>query len=229
MFPIPPRGSSDTWNVPVEAPISEAEGLVWATGIQSGQFSPGRLTLLFDTPDQPTPWSDPDLVEGIMGWPATSENGSPTFPIISRLVLEDIGRPLWEYENDEEFLRGLRSAVQVHQELWKRNTLHGDISPGNVHLCKKGADTSRAGIWVYLMDFDYASSKTPKITVIEQASAKQGVGEQLPLLHTGGHMRFDGKSKVERRAEMSGNAQFFAAEVLRALAQNKQDVRANRL
>ncbi|KAF9558883.1 hypothetical protein CPC08DRAFT_709229 [Agrocybe pediades] len=89
---------------------------------------------------------------------AASKSGSPAPAIFYRLLLEnEVRRPLWEYESDEEFLRCLMSAVQVHQELCERDIPHEDISPGNVHLCKKGADAGRVSTWGYLMNFDHAS------------------------------------------------------------------------
>ncbi|KAF9558881.1 hypothetical protein CPC08DRAFT_819039 [Agrocybe pediades] len=159
--------------------------------------------------------------------PAEFQEAAPASAILHRLVLENVGRPLWDYDSNEEFLRGLRSAVQAHKELWERGILHRDISPGNVLLCEKG-DAHVNGVWGYLTDLDFARfpEKKPVITVIEPVPVIRECGYLSPFDHDKEtvmrkHTRFGTKSEVERGAEMTGTAQFFAEEVLEALSCNE--------
>ncbi|PPQ70566.1 hypothetical protein CVT25_012036 [Psilocybe cyanescens] len=59
---------------------------------------------------------------------------SPVTPVLHRLVLRTVGRPMWEYKSEMDLLTGFRDAVQAHMELYDKGILHRDISPGNVLL-----------------------------------------------------------------------------------------------
>ncbi|KAG1837233.1 hypothetical protein DFJ58DRAFT_749558 [Suillus subalutaceus] len=55
-------------------------------------------------------------------------------PILHRLVLKTVGRPLWDAETTKEFILGSLAALKGHRALVEQGILHQDISPGNIFL-----------------------------------------------------------------------------------------------
>ncbi|KAI0638795.1 hypothetical protein C8Q77DRAFT_1069052 [Trametes polyzona] len=52
--------------------------------------------------------------------------------ILHRVVINDVGKPLWKYSCGEELIRALLAALNGHKALADRGILHRDISPGNI-------------------------------------------------------------------------------------------------
>ncbi|EED80749.1 predicted protein [Postia placenta Mad-698-R] len=125
-------------------------------------------------------------------------NGSP---VLHRLVLSTVGRPLWEYESELELLLGVRAALDAHEFLCDQGIIHRDISPGNILLRDRSynPDSEPDGGEGFLTDLEFARIPDA-VTVIE------GVGESQRT-----HTRWR-----EHGAPLTGNVQFMALDILRA-------------
>ncbi|KAI0666501.1 hypothetical protein C8Q78DRAFT_1083102 [Trametes maxima] len=92
--------------------------------------------------------------------------------VLHRVVLADVGEPLWRYTDAAELALVLRMVVQTHQTLCADGILHRDISAGNIlirtvpswEVCTDSEDitmgqecTSPEG---FLSDFELASIAT---------------------------------------------------------------------
>ncbi|KAF9802943.1 hypothetical protein IEO21_09794 [Rhodonia placenta] len=122
-------------------------------------------------------------------------------PVLHRLVLSTVGRPLWEYESELELLLGVRAALDAHEFLCEQGIIHRDISPGNILLRDRSynPDSEPDGGEGFLTDLEFARIPDA-VTVIE------GVGESQRT-----HTRWR-----EHGAPLTGNVQFMALDILRA-------------
>ncbi|CAL1710434.1 unnamed protein product [Somion occarium] len=55
-------------------------------------------------------------------------------PVLHRLILASVGKPLWEYETPLDFVQGCIAVVSALERLAAHDILHRDVSPGNVLL-----------------------------------------------------------------------------------------------
>ncbi|KAG9220276.1 hypothetical protein CCMSSC00406_0006341 [Pleurotus cornucopiae] len=72
-------------------------------------------------------------------------------PILHRLILKTVGRPLLFADNYIELMKGFRAALLSHGRLWKQGILHRDINAGNIILAidPKAVEEGKEG---YIMD-----------------------------------------------------------------------------
>ncbi|RXW17164.1 hypothetical protein EST38_g8694 [Candolleomyces aberdarensis] len=77
--------------------------------------------------------------------------------IESRIVMKTYGKTVEKYTSAKQLFCALRDAIAGHKELFKKGTLHRDVSPHNVLLGKQGADLGYRGI---LIDFDMAVQRS---------------------------------------------------------------------
>ncbi|KAF8072224.1 hypothetical protein FPV67DRAFT_1623110 [Lyophyllum atratum] len=97
----------------------------------------------------------------------------PPTPVLHRLILDTVGRPLWEYTTDRELLTGFRDALKAHKDLCDQGILHRDISAGNV-LLTDNSDVSFRG---FITDLEFAriesSSLAKPLTGTAQFMARE--------------------------------------------------------
>ncbi|KII84976.1 hypothetical protein PLICRDRAFT_32185 [Plicaturopsis crispa FD-325 SS-3] len=138
--------------------------------------------------------------------------------ILHRIVIETLGRPLWDYSTELELLLGIRAAMKGHQFLYEQGILHRDVSGGNVMLSADAALGAESE--GFLMDVEYARVEgafLDKVTVTDIKSVNHGHGihsDTGPAKRT--HTHFS-SSRVLRGAAMTGTLQFMAFEILEAV------------
>ncbi|KAF8072220.1 hypothetical protein FPV67DRAFT_1623101 [Lyophyllum atratum] len=158
-------------------------------------------------------------VQNLRGHPV-HEIDSPT-PVLHRLILSTVGRPLWEYTTDRELLVGFRDALKAHKDLCDQGILHRDISAGNVLLTANPNASFRG----FITDLEFAriesSSLAQPLTVTRTISPKNRYDDQGRFLYkrqetTSTHTKFASTVTVQRGANMTGTAQFMAVQILDA-------------
>ncbi|PPQ92803.1 hypothetical protein CVT25_004061 [Psilocybe cyanescens] len=82
-----------------------------------------------------------------------------TPPVLHRLVLCTVGRPMWEYQSEKEFLLDFHDILLAHKRLVEQGALHRDISAGNVLLSTDEDDTVSG--FITDLDLAYISPQTP--------------------------------------------------------------------
>ncbi|KAF8067467.1 hypothetical protein FPV67DRAFT_1137104 [Lyophyllum atratum] len=124
-------------------------------------------------------------------------------PILHRLVLTTVGRPLWEYASEIELLKAIRGATLAHRFLWDQGILHRNISAGNI-LLAKDSNTAQNGAGGFLTDFEFARLPSE----IRQS-------EQVPALkETEAMTKRKTKFSNRKGSAISGNLRFMAKELL---------------
>ncbi|THH18784.1 hypothetical protein EW146_g2276 [Bondarzewia mesenterica] len=134
-------------------------------------------------------------------------------PVLHRLIIATVGRPLWTYTSDLELLKGMRAALDGHLFLWKQGILHRDISAGNI-LLAANPDNAEPGHEGFLTDLEFArvhgeffTSTTTRETVLSR--------DGLELMERS-KTKFT-TSSAQRGAAMTGTLQFMAVELLTAI------------
>ncbi|KAG0693251.1 hypothetical protein DFH29DRAFT_1084317 [Suillus ampliporus] len=132
-------------------------------------------------------------------------------PVLHRLALTTIGRPLWDAETSKTFILGSLAALKGHEVLWEdKGILHRDMSPGNIFLGQPGCAAGWEG---FLADLEFASVVQPMTETIVSL-------DQLPPLvdqqNTRGVFREETVLSSSRApgAEITGTALFMAGELL---------------
>ncbi|KAJ8695804.1 hypothetical protein PTI98_005730 [Pleurotus ostreatus] len=74
-------------------------------------------------------------------------------PMLHRLILKTVGRPLWDAVDYLDLLKGFRAALLGHEALWKQGILHRDISAGNILLAVGAAEEGKEG---FITDLEFA-------------------------------------------------------------------------
>jgi len=106
------------------------------THVRGGiDFRSGRP---IQTPDMPT---DPD------------EPSKFTNRVHRRLILKNVGQPIWEVDSPAHLLEALAGCIKGHQALLNAGYLHRDISVSNLLLDKHTDDPDRKS---FLIDLDMA-------------------------------------------------------------------------
>ncbi|THH03603.1 hypothetical protein EW146_g10385 [Bondarzewia mesenterica] len=134
-------------------------------------------------------------------------------PVLHRLIIATVGRPLWTYTSDLEFVRGMRAALEGHLFLWKQGILHRDISAGNI-LLAADPDNAEPGHEGFLTDLEFArvhGEVFGSTTTRETVPSRDGL-ELLERRKT----KFT-TSSAQRGAAMTGTLQFMAVELLTAM------------
>ncbi|KAJ3504859.1 hypothetical protein NLJ89_g7722 [Agrocybe chaxingu] len=73
--------------------------------------------------------------------------------LFRRVILEAYGKPIDKFKDRIELLYAFRDAVAGHQNMWKQNIIHRDISINNILIGGADAPKGRRGI---LIDLDVA-------------------------------------------------------------------------
>ncbi|KLO08113.1 hypothetical protein SCHPADRAFT_908868 [Schizopora paradoxa] len=76
-------------------------------------------------------------------------------PILHRVITKTVGRPLWEYADEQELAKAFIAILRSHKRLCELNVLHRDISPGNM-LLAEDLDNVDDGHEAFLSDFELA-------------------------------------------------------------------------
>ncbi|KAF9812852.1 hypothetical protein IEO21_05952 [Rhodonia placenta] len=123
-------------------------------------------------------------------------------PVLHRLVLSTVGRPLWEYDSELELLLGVRAALDAHEFLCEQGIVHRDISPSIILLrdTKYDPDSEPDGGEGLLVDLEFAGPS-------DVVTATESVGESQQTY----------AKWIHRGALLTGNIQFMALDVLRAI------------
>ena len=111
----------------------------------------------------------------------SSSSSTASTPILHRLFISTIGRPLWDYNSDLELLSGIRSALKGsllplyvtlcrlgksigHHFLYDQGILHRDVSAGNILLSsERNPQPGREG---FIMDVEYAHITRPSLNAV---------------------------------------------------------------
>ncbi|THH18765.1 hypothetical protein EW146_g2269 [Bondarzewia mesenterica] len=142
-------------------------------------------------------------------------------PVLHRLIIATVGRPLWTYTSDLEFVRGMRAALEGHLFLWKQGILHRDISAGNI-LLAGNPDKAEPGHEGFLTDLEFARVQGEiftSTTTRETVPSRDGL-ELLERRKT----KFT-TSSGQRGAAMTGTLQFMAVELLTAMKRKSTQMR----
>ncbi|KAL7284397.1 hypothetical protein ACG7TL_001687 [Trametes sanguinea] len=89
--------------------------------------------------------------------------------ILHRVVLNDIGKPLWKYTDLKQFAIALQMIIHAHFSLATAGIVHGDISAGNLFIRMRATYVEGQGIVReelespegFLADFELASCPEP--------------------------------------------------------------------
>ncbi|KAF8971209.1 hypothetical protein BDZ97DRAFT_1346930 [Flammula alnicola] len=142
----------------------------------------------------------------------------PPTPVLHRLVLSTVGRPMWEYTSDRDLLTGFRDALQAHKAVCAQGILHRDISAGNVLL----TEAQNAPLRGFISDLEFAhfdspTLSKPHVNITSTVGPVSRYGDRGNVLSTTQptpltHITFE--STVKRGADMTGTAQFMARDIL---------------
>ncbi|VDC03094.1 unnamed protein product [Peniophora sp. CBMAI 1063] len=153
-----------------------------------------------------------------------------TTATLHRLILNEVGVPLWKFKTHLELLRGFKAALDGHAALFAKGMIHRDISAGNILLSE---DPNVHG---FLSDVEFAW--VSQIAKAEPANAHDSVPENqneyvqqyraynsrnpgvVPanIERPERHIFVDAK----RGAEMTGTQLFMAVDILQAITLNAQ-------
>ncbi|KAI0641619.1 hypothetical protein C8Q79DRAFT_1077266 [Trametes meyenii] len=138
-----------------------------------------------------------------------------TTKVLHRIVLGSVGRPIWEYDTDEQLIDGLLSAVEAHKFLWDQKILHHDISAGNVLLSDHPEELGAAG---FITDLDLAliepSDAELKTTAMAEAMSEYDRHPQtLPRPTARDRTQFG----TRRGDTITGTWQFMSRRLLRSM------------
>ncbi|KAF4566023.1 hypothetical protein EYR40_002157 [Pleurotus pulmonarius] len=122
--------------------------------------------------------------------------------VLHRLILQTIGRPLWQFASYLELLKAFRAAIVGHQRLIAQGILHRDISAGNIMISAN--DNPGVGEEGFLMDLEFAR-----------------IDEVVHDIKVPGGPQHTTWSAPKRGIQMTGTVQFMAKEILDSVFQNK--------
>ncbi|KAF4584862.1 hypothetical protein EYR40_001682 [Pleurotus pulmonarius] len=122
--------------------------------------------------------------------------------VLHRLILQTIGRPLWQFTSYLELLKAFRAAIVGHQRLVAYGILHRDISAGNIMI--SADDNPAEGEEGFLMDLEFAR-----------------IDEIVHVTKVPGGPQHTTWSAPKRGIQMTGTVQFMAREILDSIVQNK--------
>ncbi|KAF8971192.1 hypothetical protein BDZ97DRAFT_1914201 [Flammula alnicola] len=166
----------------------------------------------------------PITVQNLRSYPVRNflpkDDIDPPTPVLHRLVLRTVGRPMWEYKSDRDLLTGFRDALQAHKALCAQGILHRDISAGNVLLTKTENPTLRG----FITDLEFAridspTLSKPQVTTTNTVGPVNRYGDRGNVLFrtqptTRTHITFESTVTVKRGAGITGTAQFMARDIL---------------
>ncbi|KAJ3018700.1 hypothetical protein NUW54_g271 [Trametes sanguinea] len=138
------------------------KGLLEAAG-----KSHAGLAHVLDGDDAYLPGSDEKLsLRHMRGADLCDDGHSVQDVILYRVVVQEVGRPLWKYENLEQLVRAVKCAVEGHRTLCDVGVIHGDIGPGNIMIQTKTElkpwKTDSTGTTVYEVEHTFPSSSDTK-------------------------------------------------------------------
>ncbi|KAF8968594.1 hypothetical protein BDZ97DRAFT_358403 [Flammula alnicola] len=155
---------------------------------------------------------------------------NPPRPVLHRLVLGTVGRPMWAHKSDRDLLTGFRDALQAHNARYEKAILHRDISASNILLI----EMQNVGLCGFITDFDFACIKNSTIrkgevtveSIIDAQNRYENKGNMLSTTDatTCTHTTFESTVTVKRGAVMTGTAQFMARTILLQEVDSNGDV-----
>ncbi|KAF8174888.1 hypothetical protein BJ912DRAFT_989460 [Pholiota molesta] len=150
------------------------------------------------------------IFSGVTGYPMTVRNLRSNFlcdyedptsetPVLHRLILSTVGRPMWSYTTDLDLLTGFRDALQAHQRLCDRRILHRDISADNILLSKDSTAPFRG----FIIDLDFVhiddlTIQQPEVTLKMNVIRQNRFLSPEPMTRT--HPIFEGTPQFMSRA-----------------------------
>ncbi|KAH9896113.1 hypothetical protein C8Q73DRAFT_643700 [Cubamyces lactineus] len=138
--------------------------------------------------------------------------------VLHRIVIETLGRPVWEYHSERELLEGFITALEAHQFLAEQKILHRDISAGNILLAEDLLRQESAG---FLTDLDFARLESDiEVKITETVSPPRGYGAIPSHLH-GPSTRTHTKFGSQRGGQITGTLQFLSRRLLEAMLSGK--------
>ncbi|KAI0653487.1 hypothetical protein C8Q70DRAFT_1035750 [Cubamyces menziesii] len=138
--------------------------------------------------------------------------------VLHRIVIETLGRPVWEYHSERELLEGFIAALEAHQFLAEQKILHRDISAGNILLAEDPLRQESAG---FLTDLDFARLESDiEVKITETVSPPRGYGAIPSHLH-GPSTRTLTKFGSQRGGQITGTLQFLSRRLLEAILNGK--------
>ncbi|KAG2366070.1 hypothetical protein BDR07DRAFT_1480638 [Suillus spraguei] len=136
--------------------------------------------------------------------------GVPDDPVLHRLALKTVGRPLWDAETTRDFILGSLAAIKGHQGLVEQGILHRDMSPGNIFLGGPGCAEGWEG---FVADLEFASVAQPETETIVPLHLLPPSTGQLNARGVFCEETVPSGSKAPG-AEITGTALFMARELL---------------
>ncbi|KAI0070655.1 hypothetical protein K474DRAFT_1679987 [Panus rudis PR-1116 ss-1] len=143
-------------------------------------------------------------------------------PVLHRVVYGAIGKPLWEFNTEVEFMKGLRAIVSVLARFHDLGIMHRDISPGNLYLSIQ--QDPGDGMEGLISDYEFAhapnmTERCTDVTVeVPVASGDRKHGSSIPNVFRETLKASWGPVPIpdERDAgpPIAGTANFFALELL---------------
>ncbi|KAM5542950.1 hypothetical protein V8D89_003334 [Ganoderma adspersum] len=167
----------DTWRAVVTDPLDEAAYLR-KEGATLHDLNLARAK------NVPTLVCHGDLLAQHTRAPASWTEALPGFKPPSktyqhyRLVVQEVGKPLFEFANSGELVAAVYDCVKAHRDAMKIGIIHRDISPGNILLYKSGS-TSR---WCGLLT-DWELAKDSRVTIHPEAPPKRIGTERFSSVH----------------------------------------------
>ncbi|KAG2065797.1 hypothetical protein BDR04DRAFT_1107862 [Suillus decipiens] len=149
-------------------------------------------------------------VSGLRSLILNDDVGVPDDPVLHRLVLKTVGRPLWDAETTRDFILGSLAALKGHQGLVEQGVLHRDMSPGNIFLGGPGCAKGWEG---FVADLEFASVAQPETETIASLHLLPPSEVQLNTRGVFCEETVPSSSKAPG-AEITGTALFMAGELL---------------
>ncbi|KIP06273.1 hypothetical protein PHLGIDRAFT_128399 [Phlebiopsis gigantea 11061_1 CR5-6] len=144
--------------------------------------------------------------------------------ILHRVVLNSVGKPLWEYDDPAHFLRALLAIVEGIRTLQQHNIQHRDISAGNILL----SVDPRPGYEAFLTDFELAkippqsrlvpNSIPIQVPVVQMPKERKVPPAVTVMRTTSWHEEVDDR----QGPEMTGTLQFMAIAMLENCVRHKK-------
>ncbi|KAG2136358.1 uncharacterized protein EDB93DRAFT_1339467 [Suillus bovinus] len=148
--------------------------------------------------------------------------GVPDYPVLHRLALETVGRPLWDADTTKDFILGSLAALKGHQGLVEQGILHRDMSPGNIFV---GDPDCTEGWEGFVADLELASVAQPETQSVVSLHTLSPVAGQLNTRSVFLEETVPSSSEAPG-AEITGTALFMAEELLSMmLLPDKKEIR----
>ncbi|OJA21145.1 hypothetical protein AZE42_10005 [Rhizopogon vesiculosus] len=161
-----------------------------------------------------------------VGWLRSStlndDSGVRDDPVLHRLAMSTVGRPLWEAQTSEDLPIAVLIAMFLgHEILVNQGILHRDMSPGNLYVGEPDCPEGWEG---FVADLEFASVTQP-ITTAEPIERLPEKG-QLNKRYDFQEYTVESSSKPPG-AEITGTALFMASELLEKMLSSRANEKSN--